>query len=74
MKASELIQKLQDLKAYCGDVDVITAIGKKGDDPIKTVDAAGVRQVIDVGMIPFGEGAILLIANDFDEEDEKELY
>ena len=68
MKALALIEKLQELYAHYGNVEVITGFGDKGDDPFTVIDTEGYQEIVDVGGIPCGEGSIMLIIRDYPNE------
>ena len=70
MKLSEVIKRMKELKKEYGDVEVTAGIECKNTDPddardpFEVIEQNGVRNVVDVDGIPFGEGMIVFILSD----------
>ena len=70
MKLSEVIKRMKELKKEYGDVEVTAGIERKNADPddardpFEVIEQNGVRDVVDVDGIPYGEGMIVFILSD----------
>ena len=70
MKLSEVIKRLKELKKEYGNVEVTAGIECKNTDPVdardpfEVIEQNGVRNVVDVDGIPYGEGMIVFILSD----------
>lgn len=69
MMLSKLIAKLQEIKAHCGDVEVIAAEDIGEDDIWDALDDVdNLKSVNDAFCVPCGEGAVMLAFEKYDPE------
>ena len=70
MKLSEVIKRMKELKKEYGDVEVTAGIECKNADPddardpFEVIEQNGVRDVVDLDGVCYGNGSIVLILSD----------